>query len=193
MIDRLFTVWRLAARLFWQASSLLLRQRFRSAGKGVLLIGPKSLLGLRYVSVGDNFSVSSGLRLEAFDRHNGVEFRPEIIIGNNVSINHNCHIAAINRIEIGHGVLIASDVYITDHSHGAADYGDFSSPPSERRLASKGPVRIEDNVWIGEKACILPGTRIGRNSIVGAGAIVTRDVPPGVVVGGVPARILKRI
>ncbi len=53
------------------------------------------------------------------------------------------------------------------------------------------PVIIEDNVWIGYRVIILPGVRVGRNAIIGAGAVVTKDVPPYKVVGGVPAKVLK--
>jgi acetyltransferase-like isoleucine patch superfamily enzyme len=58
---------------------------------------------------------------------------------------------------------------------------------------SKGPVIIEDGVWIGEGACVLPGVRVGRFAIVGANAVVTRDVPPYTVVGGVPARPIRTL
>lgn len=60
-------------------------------------------------------------------------------------------------------------------------------------LISKGPVVIEDNVWIGEHACIMPGTTIGKGSIVGANAVVTKDVPPYSLVGGVPAKLIKTL
>ena len=65
--------------------------------------------------------------------------------------------------------------------------------PNQRRLTSKGPVVIEDNVWIGEKASILSGVHIGKGAIIGAGAVVTKDVPAGHMALGVPARILSMV
>ena len=82
---------------------------------------------------------------------------------------------------------------ITDNSHGKSDYESLSIPPILRLLHSKGPVIIEDGVWIGDKVTILPGVRIGENSIIGANALVTKDVPANCVVGGVPAKLIKII
>ena len=62
-----------------------------------------------------------------------------------------------------------------------------------RPMYSKGPVVIEDNVWIGEMVCILPNVRIGKGSIIGANAVVTKDVPANALVGGNPARVIKII
>ncbi len=88
-------------------------------------------------------------------------------------------------------MLIGSNVLITDHSHGTTSEADLRLPPLLRPLADRGPVVIESNVWIGEGVCILPGVRVGTNAIIGANAVVTRDVPPGDVVGGIPARTIK--
>ena len=66
-------------------------------------------------------------------------------------------------------------------------------PANMRPMYSKGPVVIEDNVWIGEMVCILPNVRIGKGSIIGANAVVTKDVPANALVGGNPARVIKII
>lgn len=101
-------------------------------------------------------------------------------IGNEVDIGENCHIRANGGVRLGNRVLIASHVVITSRGHPKAlpRYG----------VTEDGPVSIADDVWIGAGAIILPGVSIGEGSIVGAGAVVTRDVPPYTVVGGVPAR-----
>jgi acetyltransferase-like isoleucine patch superfamily enzyme len=169
------------------------RAQLASCGRGAIIRRPRKIVGGRYIRAGAGFDCFAGLRIEAFDCHLGKTFTPEIVIGDKVSINYDCHIGCVNRIEIGDRVLIASRVYISDHAHGAADYSDIETPPSKRLVHSKGPVVIEDDVWIGEGACILPGVRIGRNAIVGANAVVTRDVAPFTIVGGVPARVIRKL
>ncbi len=143
------------------------------------------------MSIGENFFSMPFLRIECIDNYRGERFNPTLIIGDNVSINAYSHIACINKINIGNNVLIGSNVLITDHSHGKLERSDI--PFVDRHLISKGPVIIEDNVWIGEHACIMPGTTIGTGSIVAANAVVTKDVPPYSLVGGVPAKVIKSI
>lgn len=167
--------------------------RFAQCGPRPMVRRPRMIYGGRYMTVGAGFDAFPGLRIEAFDRHLDKRFTPRITIGDRVSINYDCHIGCVNEVTIGNDVLLASRVYISDHSHGAPDYHDIHTPPSERKVFSKGPVVIEDGAWIGEGACILPGVRIGRHAIVGANAVVTRDVPPYTVVAGVPARPLKTL
>ena len=82
---------------------------------------------------------------------------------------------------------------ITDNSHGDTLYETLQTPPHKRKLVSKGPVIIEDNVWIGDKATVLPGVTIGKGAIVAANAVVTKDVPPYCIVAGIPAKIVKEI
>ena len=165
--------------------------RLASCGPGVLIREPRKIIGGRYIHVGSDFDVFPGLRIEAFNRHLDKLFTPRITIGDRVSINYDCHIGCVNEITIGNDVLLASRVYIADHSHGSPDYTDINLPPSKRQVHSKGPVVIEDGAWIGEGACILPGVRIGLHAIVGANAVVTRNVPPYTIVVGCPAHPIK--
>jgi acetyltransferase-like isoleucine patch superfamily enzyme len=117
---------------------------------------------------------------------------PKITIGNNVNINFDCHIGAINEIRIGDNVLIASKVFISDHSHGDVGIEQMKIAPLKRPVVSKGPVIINNNVWIGEGASILPNVTIGESAIIGTNAVVTKDVPAFAVVGGVPAKIISQ-
>lgn len=155
--------------------------------KGLIIIGGDS------IRIGDNFYAGPNCRFEGWEKYNGVSFTPQIRIGNNVKINSKCHIGAINKVVIEDDVLIGSGVFITDHAHGTSKLEDLKLPPNNRDLYSKGKVKIEEKSWICENVIILPGVTVGRNSIVGAGAVVTKDVPPYTVVGGNPAKILKKV
>lgn len=122
----------------------------------------------------------------------GNSYSPSITIGHNVCFNYRCHVGAINKIIIGNNVLIGSQVLITDHSHGELTKEELLISPAKRKLYSKGPVIIGDDVWIGEGACILPNVTIGHNSVIGANSVVTHDIPPFSIVGGNPARIIRK-
>jgi acetyltransferase-like isoleucine patch superfamily enzyme len=156
-------------------------------GKNYIIKNPQ------YISVGNNFSALYNLRIEAWDSYFDAVYTPSIVIGNNVSVNTDCHIGCIDRIVIGDNVLMASRVYISDHAHGGFDETIKSIPPVKRPLSSKGPVIIEDNVWIGEGVCILPGVTIGKNSIIGANAVVNKSIPENSLAAGIPAKVIKRL
>ncbi|MBD5286252.1 MAG: hypothetical protein HDS27_01760 [Bacteroides sp.] len=99
----------------------------------------------------------------------------------------------MNGIYFGRNVLTGKGILITDNAHGATDRKVLEMAPIQRPLESKGKVIIEDDVWIGDKASIMPGVRIGKGSIVAANSVVTRDVPPYCVVGGIPAKVIKQM
>lgn len=105
----------------------------------------------------------------------------------------NAHITSINKIVLGENVLLGKNVLITDNDHGKITFESLSIPPIKRELTSKGPVIIENNVWIGERVSILSGVRIGIGSIIGSGSIVTKDVPPYTIACGNPAKVIKNI
>ena len=110
-----------------------------------------------------------------------------ILIGNNFFANFNLTILDEAIVEIGDNVFIGPNVSIYTACH--------PLDPEARNTGVEWaePVTIGNSVWIGGSAVILPGVTIGDNSVVGAGAVVTRDVPSGVVVAGNPARIIKHI
>jgi acetyltransferase-like isoleucine patch superfamily enzyme len=109
-----------------------------------------------------------------------------IRVGRNVFINQNCTMYDLGGIEIGDDVMIGPNVSLITSSH--------PIEPSERRafVISK-PIAIERNVWIAAGATIIGGVTVGENSVVAAGAVVTRDVPPNTLVGGNPARVIRSI
>lgn len=150
---------------------------------------PVRLRGKKNIKFSYGFTSGYFCRIEAFSE--GTRGHT-MILGENLNIGDFCHIASLQRVEFGRNVLIGSSVFISDHDHGAVTFSDLSIAPAERPLISS-PVIIEDNVWIGEKAIILKGVRIGRNSIVAAGAVVTKNVPPYSVVAGVPAKVVQSV
>jgi acetyltransferase-like isoleucine patch superfamily enzyme len=169
------------------------RANFRQFDSTSVLPEANLIVGAKYISIGKNFYALYNLRLEAWDSYSGQVFTPQIIIGENVNMNTDCHISCIDKIIIGDNVLMASRIYISDHSHGQVTSSSLSLPPAKRPLFSKGPVIIEKNVWIGEGVCILPNVTIGENSIIGANAVVTKSVPANSVVGGNPAKIIRAL
>jgi acetyltransferase-like isoleucine patch superfamily enzyme len=111
-----------------------------------------------------------------------------ISIGNNCFIGVGSNFYAWNeRIIIGNNVMIAAGVRMITRKHGFAD---LQIPMTEQGYTN-APIFIEDNVWIGFNAILLPGIRVGEGSIIGAGAIVTRDVEDHTIVGGIPARLIR--
>ena len=151
------------------------------------------LLGAKYISVGEYCHIDSGVQLTAWERFGKQQFVPEIIIGDNCSIGEDSHITAINSIRIGNNVLLGKKILITDNAHGDSLANTLDIAPRFRLLSSKGPVVIDDNVWIGEKSSIMPGVHIGKGVIVAANSVVTKDVPPYCVITGVPAKIIKMV
>lgn len=116
-----------------------------------------------------------------------------IRIGKNCKINDRVHISSYDSVIIGDNVLLASNIFISDNNHGSYrdEPSDPSVPPDNRPIITS-PVKIGDNVWIGEGACVLAGVEIGSGGIVASNAVVTHDVPENTIVAGAPALPIKR-
>lgn len=121
------------------------------------------------------------------------EYGRHISVGSNVIINMNCTFVDNNRITIGNNVLIASNVQIYTATHSVMP-GERVSPERAAFCNTYAlPVRICDNVWIGGGAILLPGVTIGEGSVVGAGSVVTRSIPPHCVAVGNPCRVIRHL
>lgn len=105
--------------------------------------------------------------------------------GKNIFINFRCTFLDLGGIEIGDNVMLAPGVKLLSEGHPVE--------PKNRQYLTTGKITIKKNVWIGANATVLPGVTIGENSVVASGAVVSKDVPANVVVGGIPAKILKNI
>lgn len=158
-----------------------------------LLRFPLYIRGKKYINFGKNLTTGIGCRFDVF-KLNGYP-NPELIFGENIQLNDYVHICSIQKIEIGDDTLIASHVYISDNSHGTykgneSDSSPFTSPI--KRIYQMSSVKIGKRVWIGEGCMILPGVSIGDGAVIGAHAVVNRDIPANTIAVGSPAIIVKR-
>jgi acetyltransferase-like isoleucine patch superfamily enzyme len=161
-----------------------------------LHLGPGCVVrGSKFIHFVRNVYVHGHLWMEAIATYGTRQFSPGIEIGDDVSFSEGVHITCIDRISIGRGLLFGSRVYVSDHNHGIYK-GPLQShpqePPTQRQLGGGGVVEIGDPVWIGDNAVIVGPITIARGSIVGANSVVRADVPEFTMVGGIPARALKR-
>ena len=152
-----------------------------------------SVINAECISIGDNFYAEDNLKLQAWKEYDGDTFKPEILIGNSVSIMENCQISCCSRVSIGDGCLFGANVFITDNFHGNNSADEIEISPRKRELCIKGPVHIGKNVWIGRNVCIMPGVTIGDGAVIGANAVVTHDIPAYAIAAGVPAKVIKSI
>jgi len=111
----------------------------------------------------------------------------DVIIGDHTRVG--LHNTIIGPVSIGSHVNLAQGITVTALNHNFAD----KNLRIDEQGVSTSPVTIGDDIWIGANAVILPGVTIGNHSVVAAGAVVTKDVPPHTLVAGVPAKIIKEL
>lgn len=181
---------------------ILMKTRWVSKAKELKHVGKDSYVGRNFsihgpefIDIGDKFRAGRNLKLQAWEFYHGKKTgtNPALSIGDNVTFMENVQISCLNSIVIGSGTLLGDNVFISDNSHGdSKSLEDRDIPPLERKLFSKGSIKIGENVWIGRNACIIGSVEIGRGAIIGANAVVTNDIPPYCTAVGVPARVLLR-
>ncbi|HEX5283185.1 MAG TPA: acyltransferase [Bryocella sp.] len=165
----------------------VLRSMCTSVGKRLQMEQIPSISGAVKVYIGDDVYLSGSLNVAGgriFDN-------PELRIGNRTFIGSKCIFAVARLIEIGDDVLIASGCSLSDYSGHPLDPDNRAAgvqvAPEDVR-----PVRIGNKAWLGRGAIVLPGVTIGEGAVVGAAAVVTKDVPPGHICVGNPGRLLSR-
>ena len=109
-------------------------------------------------------------------------------IGSGCILGYNNHITAVREVILGDHVLTANNVYISDNVHG---FEDISRPIMQQPVKFKGRVSIGSGSWLGENVCVI-GASVGRNCVIGANAVVTRDIPDYSVAVGIPATVIRR-
>jgi acetyltransferase-like isoleucine patch superfamily enzyme len=177
-------VWHFVTNFFYREP--LFRYRCARVGRRLYLEGPQPLfLGNGRIDVGDDVHVGSPCTWE-------VAAGAELIIGNRVSVNYRNVIGVARSVRIGDDTLIAGDVVIFDNTN-------HPVAPA-RRLAGEdvtgaeiAPIVIGRNVWIGLHSIIMRGVTIGDNSVIAAGSVVTKSVPPNTLVAGNPAVPIKQL
>jgi acetyltransferase-like isoleucine patch superfamily enzyme len=185
---RIRRLWHSLAQNYYR---ILFVRHCQAVGCDLLVKGPFRVRNTGRIEVGEACIIdSSKERTIRLDVGNRAIFK----IGDGVYLNEGVQIVCNIAVTIGNHCLIASDVAILDDDGHPVDWRERHNhwPKSpEDRLGA--PIVIEDNAWIGTRAIILKGVHIGTGAVIGAGAVVTHDVPPFTVAAGVPARVIKKI
>ena len=171
------------------ASQILRRvHRFGALGAGSIIRPPYTIVSPDRIFIGNDVVIGPNALLSVVARHARQRFSPVLRIGDGTRIGQNFVIGCVAEVTIGRRVLVSSNVYVGDTIH---RYDDPTRPVLDQPLAPGRRVTIGDGAFVGINAVVLPGVRIGRNAVVGAGAVVTHDVPAFSVAVGNPARVIK--
>jgi acetyltransferase-like isoleucine patch superfamily enzyme len=169
------------AQFYWQYG----RQRARANWylRHCLSVGAQAtVLGSPTVDASDMI-VGDHFKIWSTHKRTLVTGWGKLRVGDRVFLNNGVFVSCVHEIIIGDDIAIANDVYLTDSdSHGV-----------EGRKVREAPIRIGNGAWIGARSIILPGVTIGSRALVAAGAVVTRDVPDDTLVGGNPARVIRKL
>lgn len=149
-------------------------------GKRVRIVNP------RFIMWGANVYLADDVELCV---NKTMDITPQLSIGNRVSFGKMNRIGCDNKIIIEDDVLFAPHVHISDRNHG---FEDINMPISKQVITSKGPVVIGAETWLGFGCQVMSGVKIGKHCVIAAGAIVVKDVPDYCIVGGNPAKILRK-
>lgn len=141
-----------------------------------------TIYGFKNISLGENITIMKNSYIYSHDGG-------ELIIGNNFILNTNSQLgASFGKIVIGDNCSIASNCVLRASNH------NFNNPniPIREQGHSYGEIILEDDIWIGANCVVTANTKIGKGSVIGAGSVVTKDIEPYSIVGGVPAKLIKR-
>ena len=158
------------------------RPLFKKCGRNLRVDSGVTILGFRNISLGDNISIMKNSYIYAHDGG-------ELTIGDNFTLNTNSQLgASFGKIIIGSDCAIAPNCLLRASNH------KFDNPdiPFRKQGHTYGEIILEDDIWIASNSVITADTVIGRSSIIGAGSVVTKDIEPYSIVGGVPAKLIRK-
>ena len=181
-------------KLYYRIAALFFRFQVKSLGKESRLRLKGRIIGGQYVRLGDGVEMEKDFIIAVYPEFGGqknpVSTSPDggVWIGSGGSYNRKLTVYCAERVEIGKDVLFGSDILISDNEHGT---NPESPVPYRDQPLKTAPVLIGDRCWVCEGAKILSGTRIGKESIIAAGAVVKGVFPERCILAGVPARIIR--
>lgn len=163
------------------------KSRLGRCGEKARIYYPFTISHHELIRLGNDSVILPRCRMQVYPERTGIT--EGIQIGEGCFIGYDFCALAGESISIGDNVTIASKVCIVSENH---SFDPLSKISYGEQALTVAPVRINDGCWIGEGAVILPGVTVGEKTVVGAGAVVTADVPPYCVVAGNPAKLIKK-
>lgn len=152
-------------------------------GENVVVRSPK------YISLGNNVYLDNNVILQIPEEH--AEYgsqKPKLEIEDKVTVGSTTMISAAKSIRIKKNVLISQHCFIGDHNH---EYKDINTPIRYQGL-NASPIVIDEGAWIGANVTVASGVKIGKNAVIGANSVVTKDIPDYCVAVGLPAKVIKK-
>jgi acetyltransferase-like isoleucine patch superfamily enzyme len=180
------SVYRGLVRAQAKCFSLLIGGSFATFGRKTVIMPQLRIAGEHRISIGANIFIGPGSWLQTLE--NDGDCSVAIKIGNRTSIAGGCVISAVKQVIIEEDVLLARNVYISDHMH---RHTSTTLPILRQGLDRVMAVRVKSGAWLGQNVVVCPGVTIGKNAVVGANSVVTKDVPDFAVAVGAPARVVR--
>ena len=157
-------------------------------GSDSYILKPRLIDGPGNIELGDRTIILKHSWLSTISEYAGEQFHPRLVFGDDVYVGRYACIVATQTLTIEDGCVLSEHVYVADNSHGLSPKGGLIM---KQKLFTKGEVRLGPHCFIGYRACILPGVRLGQNCIVGANSVVTKSFPAYSMVAGIPAKLIK--
>lgn len=183
--------------------NILYRRLFKKVGRGVIFGRSITVRNPYKIAIGDNVIIDENVMLDAKGLDNeGIIIKDGVYIGRNsiisckngdiilndgVDIGFNCEIYSLSRVEIGENTLMAAYTYVIGGGHMTTELDTLFK---DQKKHGRG-INIGKNVWLGAKSIVMDGCDIGSNTVIGAGAIVTKSIPPYSIAVGIPAEVIK--